>query len=123
MNARTVHPIATLVAGHGNGRAKASSAKPAIRCDALRRNQPAGRYTAASATGTIWKESVMRRGWAAAARISNAIGFTMKSRRSTATSVISRSVGTAALNRSEEHTSELQSPMYLVCRLLLEKKK
>src|SRR5437879_8893093 len=28
-----------------------------------------------------------------------------------------------AEKRSEEHTSELQSPMYLVCRLLLEKKK
>src|SRR5437763_7666121 len=28
-----------------------------------------------------------------------------------------------AHRRSEEHTSELQSPMYLVCRLLLEKKK
>src|SRR5436189_1393124 len=28
----------------------------------------------------------------------------------------------AAVLRSEEHTSELQSPMYLVCRLLLEKK-
>src|SRR5437763_5542099 len=28
-----------------------------------------------------------------------------------------------ANTRSEEHTSELQSPMYLVCRLLLEKKK
>src|SRR5262250_1476646 len=28
-----------------------------------------------------------------------------------------------AFYRSEEHTSELQSPMYLVCRLLLEKKK
>ena len=28
-----------------------------------------------------------------------------------------------AKNRSEEHTSELQSPLYLVCRLLLEKKK
>src|SRR5437763_6170186 len=27
------------------------------------------------------------------------------------------------LLRSEEHTSELQSPMYLVCRLLLERKK
>src|SRR5437879_13017394 len=27
------------------------------------------------------------------------------------------------IHRSEEHTSELQSPMYLVCRLLLEKKK
>src|SRR3712207_7543107 len=29
----------------------------------------------------------------------------------------------AALKRSEEHTSELQSRQYLVCRLLLEKKK
>src|SRR5437879_8184457 len=28
-----------------------------------------------------------------------------------------------SMSRSEEHTSELQSPMYLVCRLLLEKKK
>src|SRR5438445_8073630 len=28
-----------------------------------------------------------------------------------------------ALSRSEEHTSELQSRQYLVCRLLLEKKK
>src|SRR5260364_363268 len=30
---------------------------------------------------------------------------------------------TAALRRSEEHTSELQSPDHLVCRLPLEKKK
>src|SRR6266487_5188191 len=29
----------------------------------------------------------------------------------------------AATSRSEEHTSELQSPVHLVCRLLLEKKK
>src|SRR3712207_8593386 len=29
----------------------------------------------------------------------------------------------AAFKRSEEHTSELQSRQYLVCRLLLEKKK
>src|SRR5438552_6947451 len=29
----------------------------------------------------------------------------------------------AAMDRSEEHTSELQSPDHLVCRLLLEKKK
>src|SRR5256885_7769689 len=29
----------------------------------------------------------------------------------------------ASLSRSEEHTSELQSPCNLVCRLLLEKKK
>src|SRR3712207_7590581 len=30
--------------------------------------------------------------------------------------------GDARLRRSEEHTSELQSRQYLVCRLLLEKK-
>src|SRR3712207_7325787 len=32
-------------------------------------------------------------------------------------------VGEAGHHRSEEHTSELQSRQYLVCRLLLEKKK
>src|SRR5437762_7139714 len=32
-------------------------------------------------------------------------------------------VSAEGFERSEEHTSELQSPMYLVCRLLLEKKK
>src|SRR5690348_17864251 len=31
--------------------------------------------------------------------------------------------GYRATGRSEEHTSELQSPVHLVCRLLLEKKK
>src|SRR3712207_8205598 len=35
---------------------------------------------------------------------------------------VSRSGGTITA-RSEEHTSELQSRQYLVCRLLLEKKK
>src|SRR2546426_6039767 len=34
-----------------------------------------------------------------------------------------RSLRLPALPRSEEHTSELQSPCNLVCRLLLEKKK
>src|SRR2546423_9830086 len=32
-------------------------------------------------------------------------------------------IGTLPSSRSEEHTSELQSLAYLVCRLLLEKKK
>src|SRR5690348_17545834 len=31
--------------------------------------------------------------------------------------------GRPIIARSEEHTSELQSPVHLVCRLLLEKKK
>src|SRR2546426_4948860 len=34
-----------------------------------------------------------------------------------------RAAGGVAALRSEEHTSELQSPCNLVCRLLLEKKK
>src|SRR5437879_13686293 len=37
--------------------------------------------------------------------------------------VLPRITAPPARRRSEEHTSELQSPMYLVCRLLLEKKK
>src|SRR5438876_2789716 len=34
-----------------------------------------------------------------------------------------RLMSSVASSRSEEHTSELQSPVHLVCRLLLEKKK
>src|SRR5437762_7330389 len=34
-----------------------------------------------------------------------------------------QAAGCGREHRSEEHTSELQSPMYIVCRLLLEKKK
>src|SRR5258707_2792415 len=42
---------------------------------------------------------------------------------STATSLATIFCSAAAHSRSEEHTSELQSRQYLVCRLLLEKKK
>src|SRR6266566_5010500 len=37
--------------------------------------------------------------------------------------LVSEAAAEAAVARSEEHTSELQSPCNLVCRLLLEKKK
>src|SRR2546425_6245148 len=51
----------------------------------------------------------------------------MSSRTARATSRLTRACDTASsrrpLSRSEEHTSELQSLAYLVCRLLLEKKK
>src|SRR3712207_8075125 len=40
-----------------------------------------------------------------------------------ADSATSATGGSSAGRRSEEHTSELQSRQYLVCRLLLEKKK
>src|SRR5258708_28621884 len=36
---------------------------------------------------------------------------------------ISCNIQSSTMSRSEEHTSELQSPDHLVCRLLLEKKK
>src|SRR3712207_7924762 len=36
---------------------------------------------------------------------------------------LARAILELQLHRSEEHTSELQSRQYLVCRLLLEKKK
>src|SRR3712207_8571249 len=36
--------------------------------------------------------------------------------------VCTSGIGASLLPRSEEHTSELQSRQYLVCRLLLEKK-
>src|SRR2546423_9098157 len=39
------------------------------------------------------------------------------------TVTVATGAGAATLMRSEEHTSELQSLAYLVCRLLLEKKK
>src|SRR3712207_8073193 len=44
-------------------------------------------------------------------------------RRQQADSQRTRNHQVAAVARSEEHTSELQSRQYLVCRLLLEKKK
>src|SRR2546425_2145173 len=37
--------------------------------------------------------------------------------------LVARRLGVDVVERSEEHTSELQSLAYLVCRLLLEKKK
>src|SRR5687768_18173479 len=52
-----------------------------------------------------------------------------RSRRSCTCAVVRRGsarpprAGSASPTRSEEHTSELQSRLHLVCRLLLEKKK
>src|SRR3712207_8679491 len=49
--------------------------------------------------------------------------FTSTQRTPVASSVGRSYVARSAIVRSEEHTSELQSRQYLVCRLLLEKKK
>src|SRR3712207_7056405 len=47
---------------------------------------------------------------------------TTRTRRPRTSTCASSSAETAEDDRSEEHTSELQSRQYLVCRLLLEKK-
>src|SRR2546426_1715741 len=75
------------------GGGREEGARPAARAD--RRSSPCARSLADRRVS--WRISARRptRGWRAAARGS----------------------------RSEEHTSELQSPCNIVCRLLLEKKK
>src|SRR3712207_8350268 len=53
----------------------------------------------------------------------SALEFAKQSGDSGLLSNIMYRIGRVYLHRSEEHTSELQSRQYLVCRLLLEKKK
>src|SRR5256885_12770867 len=50
------------------------------------------------------------------------LGLALGARAENLKSIDSYSDAVAKANRSEEHTSELQSPCNLVCRLLLEKK-
>src|SRR5258708_8759219 len=50
------------------------------------------------------------------------IGDRVGARRLVSFGMLAAAVTCAAFGRSEEHTSELQSPDHLVCRLLLEKK-
>src|SRR3712207_7842059 len=66
-------------------------------------------------------EAGLRRRRRRARRI--ACSTTSRSALRTATRPSSSTPRSCARSRSEEHTSELQSRQYLVCRLLLEKKK
>src|SRR3712207_7877447 len=65
-----------------------------------------------------WSASATRRSAGSSTRRSNAGSSTIPSCRTETRS----STGCVGTHRSEEHTSELQSRQYLVCRLLLEKK-
>src|SRR5690348_17849610 len=47
----------------------------------------------------------------------------MRGRLTTVVGLVTVTLAVGCGARSEEHTSELQSPVHLVCRLLLEKKK
>src|SRR3989441_8518091 len=76
----------------------------------------ASRSRAGADSGCIWArlKSTLRRSYSSASR---------NTRRSRSANPAREIGGSAAPGRSEEHTSELQSLAYLVCRLLLEKKK
>src|SRR3712207_8142024 len=58
-----------------------------------------------------------------ATHLSPSCATTTCAQRPSARSVCGRRCSPISFSRSEEHTSELQSRQYLVCRLLLEKKK
>src|SRR5687768_18210213 len=66
---------------------------------------------------TLFRSSLMRRAVVVSAVTSPALA-------TSSTGGVGGAGGvTSPVNRSEEHTSELQSRLHLVCRLLLEKKK
>src|SRR3712207_7120919 len=58
--------------------------------------------------------------WAELIRVGNIVVSTISAKTTIAPDITTRH---PSRSRSEEHTSELQSRQYLVCRLLLEKKK
>src|SRR3712207_9069411 len=74
---------------------------------------PISRRTESSSSTSTWSWSTSR----------PACACTQWRRTTGSTSSLPFSAGRKRKVRSEEHTSELQSRQYLVCRLLLEKKK
>src|SRR3712207_7801256 len=78
---------------------------------------------------TLFPYTTLFRSPSSRAASSSSTGSPMKNCRRKKTPKADAAVGTmiavrvSSQKRSEEHTSELQSRQYLVCRLLLEKKK
>src|SRR2546422_1152175 len=108
----TLFPYTTLFRS-GRGRRRAGSALRRSAPRTRRRRAPGGtcrgrgppagaRRAAAARPRTRWRAAAARRAPAGGPHHARARGFEQ---------------------RSEEHTSELQSRLHLVCRLLLEKKK
>src|SRR5437762_8187054 len=70
---------------------------------------------------TLFPYTTLFRSERCAVEVEAQTGMECPCRRTSGAGILSG--GDEVCGRSEEHTSELQSPMYLVCRLLLEKKK
>src|SRR2546426_1419764 len=79
--------------------------------------------TPASARATLAAVRPAHRVPASAWRTSMKMSTDVRGNCSLKTTELKASEMTFEISRSEEHTSELQSPCNLVCRLLLEKKK
>src|SRR5947208_6558494 len=79
--------------------------------------QPAWRVTAQMMRSSVWWAA-----WSASKTICVSVAHRIVRRLQPAATIRFRSSRRSSC-RSEEHTSELQSPDHLVCRLLLEKKK
>src|SRR6476661_3504373 len=77
---------------------------------------PVAMIVGCSGSSSMRSRTTFTFGCVSMARVTSAA----KASRSTASA---EPAGTRCLSRSEEHTSELQSHLNLVCRLLLEKKK
>src|SRR5690348_17371815 len=76
-------------------------------------------FSGKNASGSVWAHSAR----SCQPRPSTSSGRTTTCASGTMTSVKAHPPISEPPDRSEEHTSELQSPVHLVCRLLLEKKK
>src|SRR5205823_14873323 len=87
----------------------------------LFRSQPHTLQENSCLTTSNSESATMQRAKRSSSRHSNRSAYLLsrRGRRRTVSSLAQR----VRLHRSEEHTSELQSLAYLVCRLLLEKKK
>src|SRR5438445_6636657 len=76
-------------------------------------------WTRCPSNGRVSPDQVRR----ARASVSSSSAYRSRSSGNAIPSASASPLNHAAPTRSEEHTSELQSRQYLVCRLLLEKKK
>src|SRR2546422_8061533 len=72
---------------------------------------------------TLFPYTTLFRSWATISPVSAIAGISLGGTKEPTSISFNPAAASAEIQRSEEHTSELQSRLHLVCRLLLEKKK
>src|SRR5258708_25371491 len=80
-------------------------------------------YSQSKATTTSAKPAADSRGFEVFRSLAISICLNHNTTKKRKRNVLDPGIQPRDVDRSEEHTSELQSPDHLVCRLLLEKKK